>query len=158
MKIDPANYVRPGTAAKYAGVSRGYVNRLCGEGKIPCFRVCDSWFVLRSAAVAFQSQQAKEKMPAGKAPKGDGKKIDPALFVTTSTAAGVGGVSRYHMSREARTGNVPGVMVDGQWLILRSAAEAYERHPSAGRPRVHPLPRIVEQANQPTQMKKAQPE
>ena len=156
MKIDPSLYIRPGTAAKYAGVSRGYVNRLCGEGKIPCFRVCDSWFVLRSAAVAFQSQQAKEKMPPGKAPKSDGKKIDPALFVTTSTAAGVGGVSRYHMSREARAGNVPGVMVDGQWLILRSAAEAYERHPSAGRPRVHALPRIVAQANPPKQQKKAQ--
>lgn len=153
MKIDPSLYIRPGTAAKYAGVSRGYVNRLCTEGKIPCFRVCDSWFVLRSAAVAFQSQQGKEKMPAGKAPKGDGKKIDPALFVTTSTAAGVGGVSRYHMSREARAGNVPGVMVDGQWLILRSAAEAYERHPAAGRPRVHPLPRIVEQANPPKRRK-----
>lgn len=154
MKIDPSLYIRPGTAAKYAGVSRGYVNRLCGEGKIPCFRVCDSWFVLRSAAVAFQSQQAKEKMPPGKAPKSDGKKIDPALFVTTSTAAGVGGVSRYHMSREARAGNVPGVMVDGQWLILRSAAEAYERHPSAGRPRVHALPRIVAQAN-PAKRRKA---
>lgn len=153
MKIDPSLYVRPGNAAKFAGVTRGYINRLCSEGKIDCFRVCDSWFVLRSAAVAFQSQQAKEKMPAGKAPKGDGKKIDPAMFVTTSTAAGVGGVSRYHMSREARAGNVPGVMVDGQWLILRSAAEAYERHPSAGRPRIHALPRIVPQANPPKRRK-----
>jgi hypothetical protein len=155
MKIDPSLYIRPGTAAKYAGVSRGYVNRLCNEGRIPCFRVCDSWFVLRSAAVAYQSQQAKEKMLPGKSPKSDGRKIDPALFVTTSTAAGVGGVSRYHMSREARAGNVPGVMVDGQWLILRSAAEAYERHPSAGRPRVHALPRIVETANPPKQRKKS---
>lgn len=158
MLFDPANYVRPGHAAKLAGVTRGYIVRLCSEGRIPCFRVCDSWFVLRSAAVAYQSQQTKEKMPAGNAPKGDGKKIDPALFVTNSTAAGVAKVSRQHMTRETRAGKVPGVMIDSQWLVLRSAAEAYERHPSAGRPRVHPLPRIVEQANQPTKMKKAQPE
>ena len=65
------------------------------------------------------------------------------LFVTMSTAAGLAGCARQHMSREVRANRVPGVWIDGQWIVLRSAAQAMELQ-KLGRPRIHPLPRILE--------------
>jgi hypothetical protein len=39
------------------------------------------------------------------------------------------------MLQQVQGGKIPGIEIDGQWFVLRSAAAAFERHPSAGRPR-----------------------
>lgn len=38
-KIDPDEYVRIGTAAKLAGVTRAYINRLISQGRLPAIRI-----------------------------------------------------------------------------------------------------------------------
>ena len=144
MKIDPANYVRPGTAAKIAGVTRAYIVLFCNDGRIGCFRVCNSWFVNRTDAEKFRTSTPGKLPPKAQlAPPRKQAPIDPALFVTMSTAAGLAGCARQHMNREVRANRVPAVWIDGQWIVLRSAAKALELQKS-GRPRIHPLPRILE--------------
>jgi len=61
-------------------------------------------------------------------------KIDPALYVRVGTAADLANVSRFWMLQQVSGGKIPGVQIDNQWFVLRSAAAAYERHPTAGRP------------------------
>ena len=61
--------------------------------------------------------------------------IDPALYVTVGHAAELADVSRHWMRTQAIAGRIPAVQIDGIWFVLRSAAEAFERHPTAGRPR-----------------------
>jgi hypothetical protein len=63
-------------------------------------------------------------------------KIDPSLYVTVGHAAELADVSRMWMRTQAQAGRIPAVEIDGIWFVLRSAAEAFERHPTAGRPRV----------------------
>jgi hypothetical protein len=65
-------------------------------------------------------------------------KIDPSLYVTVGHAAELADVSRHWMRLQAQAGRVPAVEIDGIWFVLRSAAEAFERHPTAGRPRMSP--------------------
>jgi hypothetical protein len=62
-------------------------------------------------------------------------KIDPAKLVTVTHAAELAGVDRYWMRQLVRDGVVSGVCIDGVWFADRAAAERYERHPTAGRPR-----------------------
>jgi excisionase family DNA binding protein len=54
MKIDPADYVRIGTAAALAGVTRAYVNRLIKAGRIPAVTIDGQNFVRRADAVRFK--------------------------------------------------------------------------------------------------------
>ena len=54
--IDPTKYVRIGTAAKLAGVTRAYVNRLIVAGKLPGIEIDGQHFVLRSDAENFERQ------------------------------------------------------------------------------------------------------
>lgn len=61
--------------------------------------------------------------------------IDPAAYVTVGTAAALAGVSRFWMRQTVQAGRLPGVEIDGQWFVERAAAAAFERHPTAGRPR-----------------------
>jgi len=61
--------------------------------------------------------------------------IDPALYCAIGTAARLADVSRHWMRLQAAAGRIPAVQIDGQWFVLRSAAEAFQRHPTAGRPR-----------------------
>lgn len=61
-------------------------------------------------------------------------KIDPSLYVRVGTAADLANVSRFWMLQHVKAGKVPGIEIDGQWFVLRSAAVAFERHPYAGRP------------------------
>lgn len=61
-------------------------------------------------------------------------KIDPSLYVRVGTAADLANVSRYWMLQHVQTGKVPGIEIDGQWFVLRSAALAFERQPGVGRP------------------------
>lgn len=146
MRIDPSAYCRPGTAAKLAGVSTIFINRLCNSGRIGSFQVCYQWFVSRADAAAYQptSRSSHEKVAdKGRKPTSSHVRIDPNDYVTMSTAANLAGIARQHMGREVRAGKVPGVFIDGQWIVLRSAAEAYERHPTVGRPRIGPLPRAT---------------
>lgn len=63
-------------------------------------------------------------------------RIDPAKLVTVSHAAEIAGVDRYWMRQLVRRGDVAGVCIDGVWFAERAAAERYERHPTAGRPRL----------------------
>ena len=61
-------------------------------------------------------------------------KIDPSLYVRVGTAADLANVSRFWMLQHVKAGKVPGIEIDGQWFVLRSAAVAFERHPYSGRP------------------------
>lgn len=54
MKIDPTLYVRVGTAAKLAGVTRAYIRRLIHEGRLHAVEVDGVFLVLRSDAKAYQ--------------------------------------------------------------------------------------------------------
>jgi excisionase family DNA binding protein len=46
-KIDPDEYVRVGTAAALAGVTRAYINRLISQGRLPGVRIDGQNFVRR---------------------------------------------------------------------------------------------------------------
>jgi hypothetical protein len=61
-------------------------------------------------------------------------KIDPALYVRVGTAADLANVSRFWMLQHVKSGRMPGLEIDGQWFVLRSAAVAFERTPGVGRP------------------------
>jgi excisionase family DNA binding protein len=54
MKIDPSEYVRIGTAAALAGVTRAYVNRLIKAGRLPAVTIDGQNFVRRADAVRFK--------------------------------------------------------------------------------------------------------
>jgi len=53
-KIDPALYVRVGTAADLANVSRFWMLQAVKAGRVAGIEIDGQWFVLRSAAVAFE--------------------------------------------------------------------------------------------------------
>lgn len=61
--------------------------------------------------------------------------INPADYVTIGTGAALAGVSRFWMRTAVQSGRLPGFELDGQWFVERAAAAAFERHPTAGRPR-----------------------
>jgi hypothetical protein len=61
-------------------------------------------------------------------------KIETTLYVRVGTAAALADVSRFWMLQHVKAGKIPGVAIDGQWFVLRSAAQAFSRHPTAGRP------------------------
>lgn len=52
-KIDPDEYVRIGTAAKLAGVTRAYINRLIASGRFPAISIDGQNFVRRADAEKF---------------------------------------------------------------------------------------------------------
>ena len=52
-KIDPDEYVRVGTAAALAGVTRAYINRLIAQGRLPGVRIDGQNFVRRADAEKF---------------------------------------------------------------------------------------------------------
>jgi hypothetical protein len=53
-KIDPSLYVRVGTAADLANVSRFWMLQHVKAGKVPGIEIDGQWFVLRAAAAAFE--------------------------------------------------------------------------------------------------------
>jgi len=53
-KIDPSLYIRVGTAADLANVSRYWMLQHVKSGKVAGIEIDGQWFVLRSAAVAFE--------------------------------------------------------------------------------------------------------
>ena len=53
MKIDPSEYVRIGTAAKLAGVTRAYLNRLIAGGRLHGVTIDGQNFVRRTDAERF---------------------------------------------------------------------------------------------------------
>lgn len=96
MTIDPANYVRPGNAAKIAGVTRAYIVLFCNDGRIGCFRVCNSWFVSRTDAEKFRTSTPGKLPPKAQlAPPRKQAPIDPALSVADGaiTAASTAAVT-----------------------------------------------------------------
>lgn len=54
MKIDPSEYVRIGTAAKLAGRTRAYINRLIAAGRLPAVEIDGQNFIRRADAVRFK--------------------------------------------------------------------------------------------------------
>jgi excisionase family DNA binding protein len=54
--IDPTKYIRVGTAAELAGVTRAYVNRMIVAGTLPGIEIDGQHFVLRSDAEDFKRQ------------------------------------------------------------------------------------------------------
>ena len=52
-KIDPDEYVRIGTAAKLACVTRAYVNRMIAQGRLPAIHIDGQNFVRRVDAENF---------------------------------------------------------------------------------------------------------
>jgi hypothetical protein len=52
-RIDPDEYVRIGTAAAIAGVTRAYINRLIASGRFPAIAIDGQNFVRRADAEKF---------------------------------------------------------------------------------------------------------
>lgn len=152
MKILTTDYVRPKTACSITMLHRSFIPRL-EPTAVRQFRVCGQLFLHRGDLQAYQpahtAQRARKlKRLLAKAPKAmptrrpeNGARIDPALYVTVGTAAGMAEVSRALIGLECRNGRIPAVKIDGQWLVLRSAA-ANRARVNTGRPRIHPLPSI----------------
>ena len=120
MTIDPANYVRPGNAAKIAGVTRAFIVRLCNDGRIGCFRVCNSWFVSRTDAEKYRTDtpgkvppKAQVAPPRKQAPvdptpvcddehgRGAGRMRPPAHEPGSQSQPGARGLDRRPMDRPA---------------------------------------------------------
>ncbi len=53
-RIDPDEYVRIGTAAAIAGVTRAYINRLIAQGRFPAVCIDGQNFVRRADAEKFR--------------------------------------------------------------------------------------------------------
>jgi hypothetical protein len=62
--------------------------------------------------------------------------------VSVGHAADIACVSRFWMRQQVQAGKIAGVSMDGIWFVLRSAAEGFERHPTAGRPRADKAPKF----------------
>jgi len=62
--------------------------------------------------------------------------IDPTKYIRVGTAAELADVTRAYINRMIVAGTLPGIEIDGQHFVLRSDAENFKRHPSAGRPRL----------------------
>jgi hypothetical protein len=152
--IITTDYVRPGTAAKLTTLARDYVHRF-PAGAVRSFVVCRQLFLHlgdlkkyqpRDTAtraeklerIASQPQPTRRKKAKAKV---KGVRIDPSLYVTVSTAAGLAGCSRSLIGLDCRNGRIPAVQIDGQWLVLRSAA-ANRDMVATGRPRKHAIPAV----------------
>ena len=152
MKILTTDYVRPRTACIITMLHRSFIPRL-EPTAVRQFRVCGQLFLHRGDLQAYQPAhtvqrarklarllaRAPKAMPTRRPEKGT--RIDPSLYVTVGTAAGMAEVSRALIGLECRNGRIPAVKIDGQWLVLRSAA-ANRARVNTGRPRIHPLPSI----------------
>jgi len=57
--IDPTQYVRVGTAAQLAGVTRAYINRMIVAGTLPGIEIDGQHFVLRADAESFERQSGR---------------------------------------------------------------------------------------------------
>jgi hypothetical protein len=62
------------------------------------------------------------------------KNFEPEQWVGVGTAASLAGVHREWMRRLAQQGKLRAFAIEGQWFVLRSDAEAFERS-QRGRPR-----------------------
>ena len=56
-KINPDEYIRIGTAAAIAGVTRAYINRLIDNGRFPAITIDGQNFVRRADAEKFAAYQ-----------------------------------------------------------------------------------------------------
>jgi hypothetical protein len=63
MRIDPKQYVTVGHAAEIAGVSRYWMRQLAQAGTVASVDIDGQWFVLRSAAAAYQRPCPAEGRP-----------------------------------------------------------------------------------------------
>jgi len=60
MQIDPSKYVRIGTAAGLAGVTRAYLRRLVTDGRLPAVPCDGVYLVLRAAAEKLGRQREND--------------------------------------------------------------------------------------------------
>jgi hypothetical protein len=72
-KIDPSLYVRIGTAAKLAGVSRLWMLTQIKKGAVAGVEIDGQWFALRSSAAAFKRDPIGRGRPRADATKKAGK-------------------------------------------------------------------------------------
>ena len=56
-------------------------------------------------------------------------------FVPVAEAAALADVSEYWVRSLVSSGRIPGRRIGGRWIVSRTAAAAFRRHPSRGRPR-----------------------
>jgi len=70
-----------------------------------------------------------------KKPKKKPPAIDIASAVSLPEAAKIADVSEFWMRKLVQSGKVIGVKVGRNYLVDRDSAKAFDRHPSAGRPR-----------------------
>lgn len=67
-------------------------------------------------------------------------KINPADYVHVTTGARLADVSRMWMRKLVQDGKIDGFEIDGFVFVNRAAAAAFDRHPTAGRPRATRAP------------------
>lgn len=81
----------------------------------------------RSRAAGYHFGMARDRTPP--------PAVDLSKFVSVAEAAKLADVHVRHMRNLAASGRIPAAKVGRAYLVLRSAAAAYKRHPTAGRPR-----------------------
>lgn len=150
--IRPSDYVVVSTAALLAGTCRDQIHRLLARGEIRGVWIDGQWFVARSSAESWQRTGTRgpaqlpprkgkpRAKPPGMPNRQQPATINPGEWVGVGTAASLVGCSPAHVRRLIRRSMLPAVWIDRQWIVLRSAAEGHQLHPTRGRPRLSPVP------------------
>lgn len=58
----------------------------------------------------------------------------PAAIISVTAAARIAGVTDRHMRRLIADGVIRATRIGRAWLVERSSVEAWQRHPTMGRP------------------------
>ena len=66
--------------------------------------------------------------------------ISPDDLLSLPAAAAIADVTEQWLRKLVAAGKVRGFRVGGRWLVQRAAVETFRRHPTAGRPRMEPVP------------------
>lgn len=66
--------------------------------------------------------------------------VSPDDLLSLPAAAAIADVTEQWLRKLVAAGKVRGFRVGGRWLVQRAAVETFQRHPTAGRPRMEPVP------------------
>jgi hypothetical protein len=89
---------------------------------------------LPPAAETFERALDRAKLEAPRAP------VSPDDLLSLPLAAYAADISEQWLRQLVKDGRVAGFRVGRCWLVKRSAAESFKRHPTAGRPRKEAAP------------------